>query len=401
MSDERNEIWNDDDGEKEARRREKAERAEKRGKAGSFLVFFLALVLVLAVVVLAAYRDGTGFDILRRYLNYGRSEQTGGTALYAYDASSKNRFAAAGEDLAVLSETALRMFGKDGQELWSRDVNMNAPALTGGGGRVAAYDVGGTSLYVADAGGVLLELTAEEGEPFLSASLNEDGWLAVTAEKKGCKGCVSVYDPGMKLAFAFDSRRRFVLDGRVVGNRLAAVTLGQENGVFVSNIVLYELTEEEPAADYDVSGGLAAAIGEQDGKIVTVSDTCLTYAGTDGQLGAVYSYGGDYLRDFDLGGDGFTALLLNRYRSGSVGRLVTVDAEGQELGNLEVREEILSLSAAGRYLAVLYSGRLEVYNQDLQTYASLRGVEDVREILMRPDGSVLMLSGSSASLFLP
>mgnify|MGYP002509882074 FL=1 len=398
MSDERKDIWNDDDGEQEARR---ARRAEKNGKLKSFLTFFLALALVLAVVVLAAYRDGTGFDILRRYLNYGRPEQTGGTALYAYDASPKNRFAAVEENLAVLSETSLRLFDKGGQELWSVDVNMGAPALTAGGGRLAAYDVGGTSLYVANAGGMLLELTAAEGEPFLAASLNEDGWLAVTAEKKGCKGCVSVYDPEMKLAFAFDSRRRFVLDGCVVGKRLAAVTLGQENGVFVSNIVLYELTKEEPAADYDVSGGLVAAIGQQNGKIAAVSDTVLSYAKPDGEIEASYSYGGDYLRDFDLGGDGFTALLLNRYRSGSVGRLVTVDSDGAELGTLEVREEILSLSAAGRYLAVLYSGRLEVYNQDLQTYASLRGVEDVREVLMRPDGSVLMLSGSSASLFLP
>ena len=102
-----------------------------------------------------------------------------------------------------------------------------------------------------------------------------------------------------------------------------------------------------------------------------------------------------------MGGTGFTALLLNRYRSGSVGRLVTVDKNGELMGSLDVREEVLSVSASGRYLAVLYSDHLVVYNQDLQPYATLQGTGDNKEALMRQDGSVLLLSSRSASLFLP
>ena len=66
---------------------------------------------------------------------------------------------------------------------------------------------------------------------------------------------------------------------------------------------------------------------------MTVSDTALTYAGQDGEIRATYSYSGSYLREYDLNGDGFAALLLNRYRSGSVGRLVTVDTDGQEIAS--------------------------------------------------------------------
>ena len=213
----------------------------------------------------------------------------------------------------------------------------------------------------------------------------------------------SVYDqmtPGDP-AFEFKSSKRFILDGYVLGDRLAAVTLGQENGVFVSNIVLYQMPEEEPAANYSISGGLVAAVGEQEGRLVTVSDTALTHAASNGEITSSYSYNGSYLREYDLGGTGFTALLLNRYRSGSVGRLITVDKNGEELGSLDIREEVLSISASGRYLAVLYADRLVVYNQDIQPYASLQGTGNTRQVLMRPDGSVLLLSAGSASLFLP
>ena len=374
---------------------------EGRHPVRGFLSFALMLGAVLLVVLFAAYRDGTGFDILRRYLHYGRAEQAGGGTVYRYESASKNRFAVLGERLVVLSDASLSLLDSGGTEIWSTPVTMTSPARASGGGRAVAYDVGGTSLYVLDQTGLLLELTAGEEEPYISATLNRNGELAVTAQKRGYKGSVLMYSRDLKPAFEFQSSQRFVLDGYVLGDYLAAVTLGQEDGVFASNVVLYKMPEEEPAADYSVSGGLAVAIGEKDGRIALVTDSSLTYAGTGGEITASYSYGGAYLREYDLGGTGFTALLLNRYRSGSVGRLVTVDRNGEELGSLEVREEVLSISASGRYLAVLYAGRLVIYNQELQAYSALQGTGDARSVRMRPDGTALLLSSSSASLFLP
>lgn len=404
MADTTKDIWNDNDGEESG--------PKKSRKHRGFGVFFLTLVVVLLVVLAAAYRDGTGLDALHRYFSYGSAEKVSGDTIYDYDASSKNRFALLGDRLIVLSDISLKILDKDGSTVWSTSVNMAAPVLSQGGGKVVAYDVGGTELYVLDENGEVIlrdqngeavTSVANESEPLIAATLNEDGWLAVTTKKKNYKGWVDVYDNSMELVFVFRSSRRFVEDAYVTndGAFLAAVTLGQENSVFVSNIVLYDLTKEDPVADYDVSDGLVIAIGQQGDKIVTVSDTCLTFADTKGEIAAAYSYQGAYLREYALSGDGFTALLLNRYQSGSVGRLVTVDASGEELGTLDVNEEVQSVSAAGRYLVVQYIDSLVVYNPALEVYASLKGTDYVKEVLMRQDGSVLLLSSESASLFLP
>ena len=395
MADTTKDIWNDNDGEDE----EKKPRRKLRG----CLIFFLTLVAVLGVVVFAAYRDGTGFDALRRYLNYGSVEKAGGESVYDYDASASNRFAALGDRLVVLSDTRLRVLNASGGEVWSTAVNMSAPALHSGGGKAVAYDVGGTVLYVVDQNGEVLTLTTSEEEPFISATLNGDGWLAVTAKLKGYKGCVRVYNSDMEEVFLFRSSRRFVSDAWVAGkgSALAAVTLGQESGTFVSNVVLYHLTEEEPYGNYDVTDGLAAATGWVDGKLAVVSDTSLTFADTKGTVEATCSYSDAHLREYDLNGDGFAAVLLNRYQTGSVGRLVTVAADGTELGSLDVSEEIQDISACGKYLAVLYLDRLVIYNPMLEAYASLKGTEAVRGVLMRSDGSALLLFSESAKLFLP
>jgi len=93
----------------------------------------------------------------------------------------------------VLSDISLKILDQDGGEVWSTPVNMAAPALSQGGGKVVAYDVGGTELYVLDQDGEVIlrdqngeEVTeaASETEPLISAALNENGWVGGTTKKK-------------------------------------------------------------------------------------------------------------------------------------------------------------------------------------------------------------------------
>lgn len=184
MADTTNDIWNDNDGEED-------EAPRKGGRLRRFGIFFLVLAAVLGVVLVAAYRDGTGFDALRRLFSYGSGEESTAEAQYDYDASDSNRFAVLGDSLVVLSDTKLQVLARGGEEIWSTSVRMSAPALETGGGRAVAYDVGGTELYVVDEGGEILTLTAPEDAPYFSARLNEDGWLAVTTELPGYKGGVT------------------------------------------------------------------------------------------------------------------------------------------------------------------------------------------------------------------
>ncbi|MFR3923420.1 MAG: DUF5711 family protein [Dysosmobacter welbionis] len=398
MADTTNDIWNDNDGEED-------EAPRKGGRLRRFGIFFLVLAAVLGVVLVAASRDGTGFDALRRLCSYGSGEESTAEAQYDYDASDSNRFAVLGDSLVVLSDTKLQVLARGGEEIWSTSVRMSALPWR----RAAAglwLTTWGHRAVCGGRGGEVGSLTATEEDPFISARLNEDGWLAVTAGLENYKGGVTVYNSQMDEVFLFRASDRFVIDARVTDddNTLAVVTLGQENSVFVSNMVLYSLETAgnvDPAADYDVTDGLVAAVGEQDGQLVTVSDTCLTYASPAGEVRATYSYAGSYLREYDLHGDGFTALLLNRYKSGGVGRLVTVDTDGQEIAALDVNEEILSISAAGRYLAVLYMDSVVIYTEELEIYAQLEGTDYARSVLMRQDGSALLLAAESAHLFLP
>ena len=64
-------------------------------------------------------------------------------------------------------------------------------------------------------------------------------------------------------------------------------------------------------------------------------------------------------------------------------------------------EEVMSLSAAGKYVAVLYQDHLTIYDKDLQEYAVLKDVSAAGTVLMRSDGSAVLTGASAASLYLP
>jgi len=390
---------------KDNRKRQDEGAPEQRGGLlRSVLLFLLVLAVVCGVVFAAAWRDGTGFDAILRRLSYGSAKSAGGAG-FVYDAAGNNRFALVGDGLAVLSGTEFLVLDGDGKQVYSVKVNMDSPALVSGGGRVCAYDIGGTELYVADGTGELFRLEADEAECYISASLNGKGWLAVTAEKKGYKGSVHVYDAGGVDSFEFQSSTRFVTAGWVTEDcrSLAAVTLGQSGGEFISNVGFYELGKDakEPEASYDIRDGLVLELCQKRSSLAALTDTGLSFGSRSGGLEAEYRFDGQYLREYTLDGDGFSALLLNRYQSGSVGRVVTVGDDGAEIASLDIREEVLSLSAAGRYLAVLYTDQLVIYNQELQPYATLSGTGSARAVLAREDGSVLTAGADSARLFLP
>lgn len=142
--------------------------------------------------------------------------------------------------------------------------------------------------------------------------------------------------------------------------------MGQENGSFVSSLALYRLGREERYAECLLpENAVVYDLGTVGGSYCAVTETGLRFVTTGGKLAGSYSYDGGYLHRCSLGGDGYAALLLGRYKSGSQGRLVTVDSQGRELASLDIDEEVMSLSAAGKYVAVLYQDHLTIYDKDL------------------------------------
>lgn len=377
----------------------------RSGGFGRALRVLLTLLIVLAVVVAAAWKDLKSLDSVKRLFSYNKitQDEQGKAELYAFSNDRSNVFALLGDHLIVASTTNVTVLGDDGSIVYSGSVKLASPAIAVGGQTAAVYDIGAQTLLVFSASGLVRDMSGECSGSILSVSLNPSDYLTLNAEKSGYKSTVTVYDASGEKVFAFNSSERYVIDAAVLRDckHMAAVTLGEANGAVANTVSLYSLGSEKAASVNTLTGSLLLSLDSVAGSLACLTDESLTFFTAGGSLAGSYRFEYPYLRGVSMEGDGFAALLLSRYRSGSALRIVTVGTDGEVLGGLDSRGEVLSLSAAGNYLAVLYSDSLVIYTPQMEEYARLVGTEYARAVIMRDDGTAVLIGSASAWLYIP
>ena len=382
---------------------EQPRRVQKRKKPRKWLWLTLTVIVVLGVVAAAVLWDANSFDGLRRSIIYARAEkdETGCARLYYYENDATSRFAALDGSLVTVAANQIRVLDERSRVLYQTGVRFLHPDLVSGGGVAVAYDIGGTTMYVVDSKGLRWQKETE-GE-LITVSVNPNGYVTASYNKNGAKAAVTVWDSEGNEKFTFNSSQRFVMTAALGRDdrTLVAVTMGQEDGKFQSFLVLYHINSEKEVAATPIDGGVTYALETMQKTFCAVTEQGLYMLDTNGAVKTSYSYGGQFLRRCVMGDGGWATLLLSRYKSGGYASLITVDDEGNELGGCDVDGEVLDISSAGRYVAVLFSDRLIIYDKYLTEVATLPDVSEARAVLMRSDGSAVLAGASSASLYLP
>lgn len=382
---------------------EQPRRLRQKKKPRKWLWLTLIVLVVLGAVAAAVLWDANSFDGLRRSIIYARAEkdETGCAKLYYYENDATSRFAAIDGSLVTVAANQVRLLDERSQVLYQNSVRFLRPDLVSGGGVAVAYDIGGTALYALDSKGLRWQQETE-GE-LLAVTVNPHGYVTAVYNKSGAKAAVTVWDSNGAAVFTFQSAQRFVMTAALGQDdrTLAAVTMGQEDGKFQSFLVLYHTDSDKMVATTPVDGGVAYALETLQREFCAVTEQGLYLLDSGGELKASYSYGGQFLRRCVVGDGGWAALLLSRYKSGGYASLIIVDGDGNELGGCDIDGEVLDISTAGRYVAVLFSDRLTIYDKYLTEVATLPDVSEVRAVLMRADGSAVLAGASGASLYLP
>ncbi len=378
-------------------------------RLSGFLVRLIATLMVLAVgvslVVLVAFRDQLNLDSVKRWFHYRsltRSD-SGQAESFHYDGDLNCIFAALDGDLLVCSQNTISLYSGSGTRYINQQVSMEHPVVTSNGSLAVVYDAGGSSLYIL--GQRSLVWSAEDLEGILSARLNKNGQLTVVTQAGSYRGKVTVYNASYEPVMSINLTSAFVMDAALSdnGHTLATLTVGQRDGVFATGLELYAMNYASGSYQSDVSaslgGGVALDLRHTAGAVWVLSDRGLTISDHDGNT-VTADWPDKYLRRYTLSGDGFAAALLGKYRAGSQTELLVVDQDGTRR-SLPLNEQVMSISAAGRYVAVLTGDRLDIYTQELELYSSLRGTKGARIVLLMPDGSAILISAESAGFYIP
>ncbi len=374
-------------------------------KKKNFLFRLISLALILAVVlgvaVLTSMEDGRHFAALRRWLVYGEGSAT--KDVYAYAPNPSNRYGMLGDSLLVVSPNTAQLLRDDGSIIYDLSIQMTNPQLSVGRRLAAVCDIGGSTTYILDGAGIQRTLRKEGGLCCYSARMNSNDYLAVTEQKNGYKASVSVYDSVGTLLFNFDSYDNYLSDAVVTADGRSVVMVSMEpyNGIYASRLLVYDIQTAQLRSSTPVRDGLVMELTVSGDRVLSLCDKRFTITTLEGETLLDEPYGSLYLNDYTLGGKDFCALLLGRYQAGNICTLTTYDMNGEAIASMDLTEEVLDISAAGNYLAVLYDESLVVYDRELTERARMEETSYAAQVRVQEDGSVLMISGASAWSFLP
>ena len=369
------------------------------------LAFLVTLALLLGAVAAVVYRDRLNFDSIRRWFVYRSLEKSdsGQTESFQYDSAGKGGYSRVGDDLLVWSTAGVRLYSSGGVEYLNESLTLNRPVADTCGSAALIYDTGGNVLHTYEDRSTSFVLNTEQGHEILSARMGPGGSFAVTTREPGYKGVVTVYSSGGHPVVGIRISTRFVTDGLLSddGKTVAVLTVGQNEDVFESGLDLYALDGDVPFASYSLGNNAILDLRADGSAFWALGESSLSVARADGSAAVHYDYAGRYLKDYALEGDGFSALLLGKYRAGSGAALVTVGADGQELASLDLEDQVLDLDASGRYVAVLTAAGLTLYTKDLQLYDALENTMGARSVVLRSDGTAFLVGGETARLYIP
>lgn len=360
------------------------------------------LVLVVAIVVIAVQNDLTDIGAVRRYFRYRNASNLENFGTYSYDAHNANRYAAYSEGLALASVGGLQLLDDYTGEIYSFHESMSSPAVVASEDYVLIYDVGGTRLVEAHATrGELVSL--KEEAPLVDACLSASGAMCYISSEGNYKAVIPVYNEQQQRIYVWYSATAYFNQCAMTDDAkiLAAVSIGQTDAVFESKLVLLHTDSAEVQETIPLGDVLVYEL-----QFVTESVIC---AWTEKGLVFISDEGverGRYeptatIEMADLNGSGFAAVWLQSNLAGEESCVVSIGTDAQPKGEQKFSGRILDVSACGSYIAVLSADRLCIYDETMQLYAETTETYGSSQVLQRADGSAVLVSSGSATLYIP
>ena len=369
------------------------------------LALILTGVFLCSGVVLVVYRDHFNLDALKRHMTYRSLEKDdqGQTAEFTYTRDATNAFASLNGSLVLCSDTALQLYSNSGVLYIDRQVKMNDPVISVCGTYAVVYDVGGNNLYVIHNKEVVFEYTSKTGCDLLSARVNENGCLAVVEEASGYKASVRIYNSAFKLVLAENVSSEYVVDAVISpsNSQFAVVSIAQRSGKFSSIVSLYDGKEGDQLASTVLEGQFILELHWQSNNIWLQGNDSATVLDQELNVLGTWSEPNQYLQGYSLNGDNYAVEVASWYKAGGSGEVLLIDERGDTACSKAISGEVLSVSAAGRSIAVLTAEALTIYtSNDLEEYAQINNNGSKRAII-HSDGATMMIGADSTWLYVP
>lgn len=371
-----------------------------RRLAGRIIAALITVLLITGAVYLVVNRDTISVDSLLHSIGNLFSDSAQADS-YRFSSDGETAVTQMQGGLLVCSETDLQLYTQAGECVINETINFAQPVVQADGSYGVAYDTGGSTLYLIYSEQVLRTYTSSKDNGILSARIDANGYLTVVERATGYKAAITVYTAALEPIITENISSAFISDASLSqdGKILAAVSVGEDTSGFDSVIIFYDVSDGEEIYRCALGSDVVLDL-KWDKEGLWVMGEYGAYYVQDGAVTAQSVDQSRVLQTFTLLGNNFAAFCTSKYQNGNSTTVEVLDASGST-GLVTVSEDVISLSAAGEYLAVLTANQLIIYQSDLTIYAQADNSWSARKAFLRENGSVLLITNDSAEFYRP
>ena len=318
---------------------------------------------------------------------------------YHFDVGRGRVFADLGSHLAAAGTLGVQVLDESGTETLRDPFLMSSPALSVTDEYAIAFDIGGAAVRVFDDSRILSSIEASGA--VVSATINRNGWFCLCTQESGAfKSFVTVYDNKGREVYKISLASGYALSSLLSSDnrRLAVLCLTDEG----SRVTLYDINNESYDSEYIYPNGLIIDISYlPNGELLAVAADSLILIDKDGADSEFYGFSGRRLGGYSIGSSFITLHLLD-YNVSHHGRLITLSDGGKLLGELETDREIISISSDSRYLAILQSDGLVLFDEELSELPPIEGLAatvGATQVVALGNGAALAAGEHSAVVY--
>lgn len=280
-----------------------------------------------------------------------------------------------GGDLAVLNDTNLYVYNKNGKIVTNLQQMSDQTVLITSADRALTYDVGGKRYAIHSRSKRLLERISDHS--IQGADMNERGDYAIISSTAEYVSQVMVYDGKFALMMEWlcsDLITDVSLSAK--GNRLAAVCVDTRAGLPYTIVYLLDLSVDSQLMKLEFPGELPLEVAYiSDGRFSVLTDKQYRLFTDEGLEDCAYAYGDSELLGLERRGK--EALLL--LQQDKTRRLVLLDASCVEAGDAELDVRVKDFALGDKQAYVLTDTGITVYNRSLERKDGLerRGIVQI------------------------
>lgn len=314
---------------------------------------------------------------------------------YTVDAGSVVRMVPVGSGVGVLRSDRFEILTRSGAPLQMIPHTYTSPAADVCGGRVLLFDRGGTRYMLLSKTAVLR--SGETDKPILTASLAEDGRIAIAVSSENTKSILTVYKANGKSAFQFKCVSEYITDAAFTRKGIALTLVGAKNASAYSRLLTLRFDKTEPVTDFTYDGTSLFFVQSNGSTVTACSSTLLASMHRKAQQPDV-PFGSDTLQFFSADESGKMTLALLTYGNEHASKLQGFSAKGETTFEAECGEKLKDMSRSGVYTSVLTDEAVLTYNNSGSCVGTLTLTQAARNICLN-DRTVFVLFNDHIAAF--